>query len=424
VTTYASPKLLAYATLAAVGCLAGLALERAEPVLLAAPFLFALVIGAALKPPLTVRVSTQLLAERVVEGDEVTIVIELTSSAPVPWLEVALRLPEGLTLTDGPAADLVALAAGEPRRIERTVRCRRWGGYVLGDIFLRARDPLGFFVREGWARDRHPLRVYPRPETVRAIVSPAETQIFAGNERSRAVGEGIEFADTRPFVPGDRMRRINWRLSTRLGTPYVNELHRERNTDVVLFLDTFAEARHGDDGTRFQAVRAAAALADRYLQRRDRIGLIRYGGILHWLRPAMGQVQRYRIIESVIETEIVFSYAWKGIAAIPPAVLPPKALVIAITPLLDERAIDALLDLRGRRFDLAILEVSPVPFVPPPAGATGDLAFRIWQLDREVQRDRFRRLGVPVTAWSAEEPLEGAVQEVQAFRRYARLARV
>jgi uncharacterized protein (DUF58 family) len=192
----------------------------------------------------------------------------------------------------------------------------------------------------------------------------------------------------------------------------------------VLFLDTFAEARHGDDGTRFQAVRAAAALADRYLQRRDRIGLIRYGGILHWLRPAMGQVQRYRIIESVIETEIVFSYAWKGIAAIPPAVLPPKALVIAITPLLDERAIDALLDLRGRRFDLAILEVSSVPFVPPPTGATGDLAFRIWQLDREVQRDRFRRLGVPVTAWTAGEPLERAVQEVQAFRRYARLARV
>ena len=85
---------------------------------------------------------------------------------------------------------------------------------------------------------------------------------------------------------------------------------------------------------------------------------------------------------------------------------------------------EALVRLADESFDLAILEVSPVPFVPPPAGATGDLAFRIWQLDREVQRDRFRRLGVPVTAWSAEEPLEGAVQEVQAFRRYARLARV
>jgi hypothetical protein len=40
VTTYAAPKLIAYAVLAAVGCLAGLGLERAEPVLLAAPFLF------------------------------------------------------------------------------------------------------------------------------------------------------------------------------------------------------------------------------------------------------------------------------------------------------------------------------------------------------------------------------------------------
>jgi uncharacterized protein (DUF58 family) len=254
----------------------------------------------------------------------------------------------------------------------------------------------------------------------RTVVSPMETQVFAGNELSRATGEGIEFADTRPFMPGDRLRRINWRLTTRLGEPYVNEMHRERNADIVIFLDTFAEARHGEEGTRLQAVRAAAALADLYLQRRDRIGLVSYGGILRWLQPSMGLVQRYRIIDALIETDIVFSYAWKEIKSIPPAVLRPKSLVIAISPLLDERAIGALLDLRARRFDLAIIEVSPEPFVAAPVN---DLALRVWRLDREVMRERFRRLGVPVVVWSAGQPLEQAVQEVQVFRRSARLAR-
>jgi uncharacterized protein (DUF58 family) len=221
-------------------------------------------------------------------------------------------------------------------------------------------------------------------------------------------------------MPGDRLRRINWRLTSLLGEPYVNELHGERNTDIVLFLDAFAEARHRGEGTRFQAVRAATALAERYLQRRDRIGLVSYGGILRWLQPAMGQVQRYRIIDALIETDIVFSYAWKEIKAIPPAVLPPKALVIAITPLLDERAIAALLDLRARRFDLAIIEVSPAPYLTRPVS---DLALRIWRLDREVMRERFRRLGVPVVVWAAGQPLEQAVQEVQAFRRSARFVR-
>ncbi len=420
---YAAPKLPAYAALAALGCLAGLALERPEPVLLGAPFLLALAIGAALPRPPAVTVSSHLANDRVVEGDTATLAIALEAAAPAPWLEVMLSSPEGLTLSDGRAGDLVALTADTPHQLERTLRCRRWGGYLLGGVFVRARDALGFFVREGWVGGRHPLRVYPEPATLRAIVQPAETQIFAGNTRARAIGEGIEFADTRPFMPGDRLRRINWRLTTRLGEPHVNELHRERNTDIVLFLDTFAEVRRGDDGTRFQAVRAAAALADRYLERRDRIGLISFGGLLHWLTPAMGITQRYRIIETLIETDVVFSYAWKKIAVIPPRVLPPKALVIAITPLLDERAITALFDLRGRHFDLVIFEVSPVPFVPILTGATGDLAFRVWQMDREVIRDRFRRLGVPVTAWDAGQPLEQAVQEVQQFRRYARLAR-
>jgi uncharacterized protein (DUF58 family) len=279
---------------------------------------------------------------------------------------------------------------------------------------------LGLFVRESWVPASLPLRVYPRPETVRSVVSPMETQVFAGNELSRATGEGIEFADTRPFMPGDRLRRINWRLTTRLGEPYVNEMHREQNTDIVIFLDTFAEARHDEEGTRFQAVRAAAALADLYLQRRDRIGLVSYGGILRWLQPSMGLVQRYRIIDALIETDIVFSYAWKEIKFIPPAVLRPKSLVIAISPLLDERAIGALLDLRARRFDLAIIDVSPEPFVVAPVN---DLALRVWRLDREVMRERFRRLGVPVVVWSAGQPLEQAVQEVQVFRRSARLAR-
>jgi uncharacterized protein (DUF58 family) len=420
---YAAPKLPAYAVLAAAGCLLGLALERPEPALLGAPFLFALVIGVALLRPLAVKVSVRLLNDRSLEGEDVTVAVELESASGLPWVEVTLALPDGLKLAEGAASEVVALAPGVPYQFERSVRCQRWGGYLVGDVLVRARDPLGFFIWQERTPARHPLRVYPRPETLRAIVPPLETQVFAGNEVSRAIGEGIEFAETRPFLPGDRVRRINWRLTSRLGEPYVNELLRERNTDVVLFLDTYAEARRADESTRFQAVRAAATLAERYLQRRDRVGLVSFGGILRWLRPAMGQLQRYRILDSLIETDIVFSYVWKEIKIIPPPVLPPKALVIAITPLLDQRAIDALLDLRARRFDLAIIEISPAPYMPAPRDLADDLALRIWRLDRELLRDRFRRLGIPVATWTEGQPLEQPVREVQAFRRAARLAR-
>ena len=120
-------------------------------------------------------------------------------------------------------------------------------------------------------------------------MSPLETQPFAGNRVAREKGEGIEFADLRPFVPGDRVRRVNWRASARRGELFVNEQHPERNSDVVLFLDSFAEARRERGARSTSAVRAAASLAVAYLERRDRVGVVGFGGDVHWLLPATGQ---------------------------------------------------------------------------------------------------------------------------------------
>ena len=92
------------------------------------------------------------------------------------------------------------------------------------------------------------LKVYPGGETLQHLLRPLETQAFAGSQVARTRGEGIEFADLRPFMTGDRVRRVNWRATARRGEPWVNEIHPERSADVVLFLDTFAEARRTSSG--------------------------------------------------------------------------------------------------------------------------------------------------------------------------------
>ena len=83
----------------------------------------------------------------------------------------------------------------------------------------------------------------------------------------------------------------------------------------MLLLDTFEEARAGASGTLDAAVRAAASLARAHLARRDRVGLVDFGGTLHWLEPAFGTTQLYRIIDALIASEIAFSYAWRGSTA-------------------------------------------------------------------------------------------------------------
>ena len=135
---------------------------------------------------------------------------------------------------------------------------------------------------------------------------------------------------------------------------------------MILFLDTFADARCGRalDARPGRGARRRRS-PSRYLERRDRVGLVSFGGVLRWLTPGTGADQRYRIVDALLESEIVFNYAWKDVSVIPARTLPPQALVVAISPLLDDRAVEALADLRARRYDLAVVEVSPAGFTLP-----------------------------------------------------------
>jgi uncharacterized protein (DUF58 family) len=420
VSALGSPRLPAYAALAAAGLVAGLALGRVEPVALAAPFVLALVAAVAgRKPEVSVRVS--LDRDRALEGNEVTATIELSSTDGVDRLELLVPLRPGLSVEGGAARALV-LRPGEERTLELTLRCERWGNFSVGPLLVRARDLLGLRSWEGAAGEAQPLRVYPSEETLQSLVPPLETQVFAGNQVSRARAEGIEFADLREWQPGDAVRRVNWRATALRGELWVNEQHPERNTDVVLFLDTFAEVRAQGRSTNDRAVRAAATLAHGYLQRKDRVGLVGFGGVLSWLVPESGTRQLYAIVDTLLASDIVHSYAWRDVDVLPPRTLPAQALVLALTPLLDDRTAAALLDLRARGYDLIVVEVSPLELLEPEPDSSLALAHRLWRLSREALRWRYEQVGVPVVNWREGVPLAAALEEVNAFRHLARPA--
>jgi uncharacterized protein (DUF58 family) len=422
-TRTTAPRLIAYAGLAAFGLLAAVALGRPELAVLAAPFALVCAVGLSLARDPSVRAVSGLDAERTVEGGTVELELELRAEDGIHHAEVALILPEGAEVEEGTNPALVRIGGGESVELEWRIRCGHWGAYTLGEAALRSRDPLGLFVYEQRVGKPQPLKVYPSADRLRSLLRPLATQPTAGNQVARERGDGIEFADLRPFVYGDRLRRINWRATARSGELWVNDLHPERNTDVVIFLDTFVEARREDLGTLDLAVRAAATLAERYLAHRDRVGLVVFGGILNWLTPATGIVQRYRIVDALLDAEIMLSYAWKDIDVLPRRTLPPQALVVALSPLLDERALVALADLRHRGFDVAVIEISPVPFAPVEAGAVDPLVERLWLLRRAARRTAFHSLGMPVVEWREGQSLQSAIEEVAAFRRAAHLAR-
>ena len=76
----------------------------------------------------------------------------------------------------------------------------------------------------------------------------------------------------------------------------------------------------------------------------------------------------------------------------------------------------ALLNLRARGYDLALIEVDPRSFAEPARAMYGGEAWRVWLLERELIQNRFLRAGIPVSRWSTDVPLAVAVEDLASKR--------
>lgn len=402
--------------LAVIALLAAIVTRTHELVALAAPLAVAAVAGLLRSTAGSVAVGVTLDRLATVEGTPLMVRVEVSApdTSPVHRLEVGLDA-DGALAGGGPAR-AVRLAAGRARTIELEVSCPRWGIGRVNEVVLRWRDPAGFVVRSCRCEVGAVVRVLPGTQTLQTLARTDETQLATGSAVARQLGEGVELGDVRRHVPGDRMRSINWRVSARRDGLWVTDRHLERNVDVILAVDAVLPAALP------AAVRGASALAAAHLAQRDRVGVLGVGGTLRWLTPGSSEVQRHRITEALIRAQAYAVSAWGGDLAVPVQALPPRALVIALTSLLDDRSAGTLFDLRNRGFSLVVIEVDVA--LPADAGETVEsLADRLHALVRQSRRDRLRGLGVPVARWDGVEPLEVAVAEIAAYRRAQRRVR-
>jgi uncharacterized protein (DUF58 family) len=308
---------------------------------------------------------------------------------------------------------VVASPAGRvPLRIEVPITAEHYGRFAIGPVATNVAGPFRFLNRTGTGGGTLALAVRPKAVGLRTLVRAREVRATAGDRLARRPADGIEFAEVRPYSAGTT-GRLNWRVTARRGEPYVTLRHPEHSTDLILLVDTFSAIALP------RQVRGAAGLAAAYLARHDRVGLVAFGGVLHWVEPGMGRAQLERLVAALTATQWHHSYAWKSAETIPARTLPATGLVIAISPLEDPRMLNALAAIRVRGVDLAIVET----IGGRPRGvrsAAGVLAAWLIELERAEMRDNFGRRGVPIVSWHENESLEAPLAALATWRRRAR----
>lgn len=402
ISTRLTHRVAGYGLLVVTGLAAALVSGRPEPALLATPFAVFLASALAARPADPPGARLVATSVRLVEGDSTTFEIALDD----PTAEVAPLLPADVELVDDEVTE---------RGVSLTVAFPRWGVFDIGRFAARSFDDDRVWTTTAILHAPLKVRVHPRPEHVaRSLVPAVDLQPFVGQHPSRARGDGFDFADLRPYRAGDRAGSVNWRATARRGAMWVNERHPDRTTDVVVLLDTFGVDRADRRQTLDTAVHLIAAIADGYARSHDRIGLLTFGGHLRWIQPSGGRHQVVRIVDALLDTESLLTDTWAGVQRVPVGALPPRSLLLAVTPLDSETAVSTLVDLRARGFDVAVVMTPgpPETIGGEPACALGR---RLDALVQDTRRLQLERLGIAVSVLGVS--LAASLQELTETRR-------
>jgi uncharacterized protein (DUF58 family) len=125
---------------------------------------------------------------------------------------------------------------------------------------------------------------------------------FAGHNRADRLtptrGRGLEFADHRPYAPGDDFRHIDWKAYKRLNRLLLRLFDEERDLPIYLMLDV---SRSMAERTKFDLARQlAAALCYIGLVHLDKVTILQFGdGLAHETPAGRGKGRIFRVFEEL-----------------------------------------------------------------------------------------------------------------------------
>ncbi|WP_165978160.1 DUF58 domain-containing protein [Actinomadura darangshiensis] len=397
------------ATVAVLAGAAALLLSRPNLLLVAAPPVGVLAAGLAARRPDAVAVLATERPRRCFEGEPVEITVTADAGGPLDGIALSLAPVRGFGVEIASYAEDPAAGKAEATFV---VRPGRWGRRPLPHLVVDCRSRY----RTGRARVALPLgeiSVFPAGPPVRPRIVPLDLPRRLGEHAARAAGSGVEFAGIRPYQPGDRARDVNWKASGLRGRLHVTTRADQRQAEIVLAVDACTDLGGPGDSGLDRAMRGAAALATAYLRGGDRVGIVAFGGTTRWLAPGQGGHHFHRLAEAVMDARSLQGTG-TGIGRVLRTALPPGALVIVFSPLLDDRAVRTVQDLRRRGRPVVVIDT--LDREPPPGGrpAAAALSLRLWRLDRRALLAGLADLGIPVVAWAPDGSLDAVAA---AFRR-------
>ncbi len=206
-----------------------------------------------------------------------------------------------------------------------------------------------------------------------------------GMHRSPHVGFALDFAQHRQYVPGDDIKRIDWRVYAKADRYYIKQYEVSTNLRCHVVLDASGSMGYrgpADPMSKFRYAQCVAAcLSYLVLHQQDSAGLVTFDSkVRDFIPPKSSPTQLMRILRTLDETR---TSGESGIAPLLHDVaerINRRSMVVLISDLFDkaDELTHALHHLRHRRHEVLLMQVMSDDEITFP--------FRKWSLFENLER--------------------------------------
>jgi uncharacterized protein (DUF58 family) len=206
---------------------------------------------------------------------------------------------------------------------------------------------------------RLPAELLKKVRRIEIATNRLVDQGVAGDYHSVFKGLGMEFAEVRPYQPGDDIRTLDWNVTARMGSPFVKKYVEERDLTIFLVIDVSGSLSFGSRAIlkRELAAEIAALLSFAALRNQDRVGAALVSDRLElFLPPQRRRTHVLRLVREVLDrparggTDLE-----RGLEAVL-ATLKRRSVLFVVSDFVDAPCTKALKSAAARH-DLIVVEV-------------------------------------------------------------------
>ncbi|MCI0581226.1 MAG: DUF58 domain-containing protein [Chloroflexi bacterium] len=306
---------------------------------------------------------------RLFYGDETELAVQIVNAKPMPlaWLIAVDDFPADVELLAGQLITshrsrrrllVNSLSLRWYERVTRhyRLRARRRGAWEFGPVQLSSGDIFGFSVKRESIVETQTVIVYPKTVPLTALALPDRHPFGDFKTPRRLIEDPLRLVGAREYLPGDSFRHIHWKATAHQRDLQTKVFEPSAGRPLAIFLDA-RTSEYADEGIDREllelAITTAASIARWAWEESYSVGLyvnsvIRPSRERIRIRPGKHSGHLIHILEALACLEEEGPWTLATILQLEAAALPYGTTVVAVTSLVNDRLLKALLELQRR----------------------------------------------------------------------------